>query len=238
MAGHRRPRLAIHDAREHAAAANPIWGGAVFVGSSAPTTSITATFTVPPLKGRPGSYASVWVGIGDVMQTGIYLIYDSTQPGNAACSPWTWFISGNGAGEIWAGNVFNAGTAYFPVSAGDSLTLTLSLDSSYWYATQVNHTRGWRYEQKQSVQAVNIASSVWNFPYRDCEVIIENENTGTEKPVYNLPDYGTVTFTDIAAVPAIDPSSILYLSSAQTKVDQSPGIYADGTLTMKWENYS
>src|ERR1035438_10703646 len=59
-----------------------IWGGYAFGSTSAPVTSITASFTIPTLSGEAGSSSSIWVGIGNVMQTGIYSTYNTGSPGN------------------------------------------------------------------------------------------------------------------------------------------------------------
>ena len=203
----------------------PGWGGYVFASTSAPVTSITASFTIPTLSGQTGSDCSIWVGIGNVMQTGIYSTYNTGSTGNNdTIAPWTWFISGNGASEFWD-------PAVYTLTAGDSMTLTLALSATFWTATQVNHTAGWNYANATPVLATGVATSTWEYPYNTGEVIIENENT-------NLPNYGTLTFSSIAMVPAINATYIDAITTVNTSTDQTPGAYSAGSFTMTWSNYS
>jgi hypothetical protein len=204
----------------------PGWGGILYTATSAPVTSVTATFTVPSLSGETGAVASIWVGIGDVMQTGIYCSYDEGQPGNYSnLWPWTWWISGNGAAELWDASAF-------PVAAGDSMTCSLSVGATTWTATLANATEGWSYANVRAIQAVNVAISDWPFPLNAAGVIIEKEGT------HPLPDYGTLTFTDIVTTPAIVAEDVTYITTVNTDTDQTPGTYSAGSFTMTWHNYS
>lgn len=202
------------------------WGGMVYQATSAPVTSVTATFTVPALAGDTGALCSIWVGIGNVMQTGIYSAYNTGSAGNNDPYPaWTWFIQGTGASQFWD-------SAVYPIAAGDSLTLTLAIAGNYWVATQANHTKGWSYANSTPVQAVGVVTSEWGYPFSTAEIIIEKEGTA------NLPDYGTLTFTGIATVPAIVTDDIGYITTVNTNTDQTPGTYSGGSFTMTWNAYS
>ncbi len=204
----------------------PGWGGLSYLATSAPVTSVTASFTVPSLTGDAGSDCSIWVGIGNVMQTCIYSAYNTGYPGNNdTICPWTWFIQGNGASELWD-------VAAYPVKAGDSMTLTLALTGNYWVATQVNATSGWTATSRTSVQAVGIATSAWGYPFNTAEIIIEKEGTA------DLPNYGSLTFSNIAATPAIVTADLNYINTVNTNTDQTAGTYANGSYTMTWNNYS
>lgn len=202
------------------------WGGMVYQATNAPVTSVTATFTVPSLSGNAGALCSIWVGIGNVFQTGIYSAYNTGSSGNNDPYPgWTWFIAGNGASNLWD-------IAAWPVAAGDSMTLTLALSGNYWVATQVNNTESWSYVSQVPVQAVGIVTSAWPYPMSTGEVIIEKEGAS------NLPNYGSLTFTNIVTVPAIVPAAISYVTTVNTSTDQTPGTYSGGNFTMTWNNYS
>lgn len=204
------------------------WGGVVFSQPSEPVTSITATFTIPTLSGETGAVCSIWVGIGNVMQTGIFCYYVSGASGNNEFldSPWTWFLSNQtapGTNCIWD-------TSTFTLAAGNELTLTFSYDETYWYSTQTNHTAGWSYTQQATIQSVNLGNDTWNFPYPNAEIIIEKESAA-------LPNYGTLVFSDVATTPAINTSYITYVDTVNTDTDQT-GVYSNGTFTMTWENYA
>jgi hypothetical protein len=204
------------------------WGGLVYQATSAPVTSVTATFTVPALSGDAGAYSSIWVGIGNVMQTGIYSIYDTGHSGNNnPLSSWTWFISGSGGAgsEFWDISVY-------PLAAGDVLTLTLAITGNYWVATQVNHTEGWSVTSSTPVQSVGVCTGQWNYPYNTAEIIIEKEGSN------DLPDYGTLTFSNIATVPAINTFDLNYITTVNVLTDQTPSAYSGGAFTMSWNNFS
>ena len=192
------------------------WGGYV-AGNPDGFTSVTAAFTVPSLTGQAGSLCSIWVGLGNVKQTGIYLAYNTGDSGNAAANPWTFFLP---ASELWS-------TTYYPVKAGDALTLTLSFDASYWYAEITDVTQGWAYTEKKSIQAAEIGGGS-PFPLTTAEVIVENENT-------NLPDFGSVTFTGITSSPAF--TSPMPIAIANAAIDAVPGPFSGGSYTMTWNAY-
>ena len=204
------------------------WGGYVFTEHDS-YTGITATFTLPELSG--GDYNSLWVGLGNVYQVGVYQTYDTSSPGNAWSRPWTWWLPG--AGENW-----NA--AAFPTAAGDSLTLTVALTGTDWLMTIANNSQGWTYTEAKSVLAVNLGSvhdngagpPFWPYPLTTAEVIIEKEAD-------ELADYGSVAFTEVTTTPAATqvPEPIL---TANTAIDQYPGAFdlADGSFTLYWNGYS
>ena len=206
------------------------WGGYVFdEHASVGYTGITATFTIPPLSG--GDYNSIWIGMGNVYQTGVYQTYSTSYSGNSASRPWSWWLPGSG--EQW-----NA--AAYPTAAGDTLTLTMQLTSTDWLMTIDNVTEGWSYTEVRSVLAVNIGSvnddgigpAFWPYPVKTAEVIIEKETT-------ELANYGSLAFTSITTTPAatLPPYPIF---TASTAIDQYPGAYnlASGSFSMYWNNYS
>ena len=194
------------------------WGGYVDYGS-APYTGISATFTVPALSGESGALCSIWVGLGNVKQVGIYCGYAAGAAGNAACNPWTWFLP---AGELWKS------TAY-PVSAGDALTLSLAVAGSYWNASIANATAGWSYTQVKSIQAANIGNS-FPFPLTSAEVIVEKAGSSA------LPDFGAITFTGITATPPVSMAP-QPLAIVNTQIDAVPGPFSNGSFTLTWKAY-
>jgi hypothetical protein len=204
------------------------WGGYVF-SEHGSYTGISATFTLPELSG--GDYNSVWVGLGNVYQVGVYQTYDTSFPGNAWSRPWTWWLPG--AGENWNQDAF-------PTATGDSLTLTIELTAADWLMTIANNSQGWTYTEDKSVLAVNLGSvsdngagtPFWPYPLTTAEVIIEKESS-------ELADYGSVAFTAITTTPAATqaPQPIL---TANAAIDQYPGAFdlADGSFTLFWNGYS
>jgi hypothetical protein len=184
-------------------------------------TSISATFTIPSLSGPSNSLLSVWVGINNVQQHGLYLAYDTTRPGNCHASPWTWYLP---AGEIWD-------EATYPYRAGDSVTLTLSYDENWWYIHQANNTRGWSMGEKKSMQAANIGglsgSGTWPFPAQQAEVIVEKEGS------LNLPEYGHIQFSNIS----MNLSSGFYYKvyTVNGSTDQFPSDFTGSSFAMTWK---
>ena len=203
------------------------WGGIVFNCATGPVTACAGTFTVPSLSGEDGSLCSIWIGIGNVMQTGIYSQYYTGSPGDNDPYPsWTTFIDGSGGGAIqfWSDSR--------SVTAGDSVTLEMTLEDDYWTCTQTNSTAGWSYSNVTSCRAVSIVNTQWSYPFNQAEWIIEKEGSSY------LPDYGTLTWTGMSSTPSIDSSSLSYVSTVNTSTDQTPGTYSDGEFTMTWHAYS
>jgi hypothetical protein len=213
------------------------WGGYIFNEHSS-YTSVTATFTLPStIPVVSGAICSVWVGIGDVYQTGVFLSGSSGPTGNVSTSPWSWwFGGGGGAGELWS-------TTAFPTGAGDSLTLTLSYKDQFWYATITNNTLDWSYTEAKSVLGNNIGTWTYNgttgvpttwgwiYPIGVAEVVIEQEAT-------LLPNYGTIAFTDIATVPPVSqyPVPQWTILSTAGGTNQYPGPFdsENGSYTIHW----
>ena len=198
------------------------WGGISFTHPTG-FTAITATFTVPALTGDTGALCSIWVGLGNVQQTGIFCAYNTGKPGSNAARAWSWYLP---AGEQWD-------ETHYPVNAGDSITFTLSFDTTYFYTTQTNHTQGWAYTEQKSIQAASQGGSTGGggflFPYTTAEVIIEKEGSN------DLPDYGTLTFTNVSTTPAF--TGTVPISTVNTAVDQSPGAFSGGSFTMTWQAF-
>jgi len=197
------------------------WGGIVFI-NPAGMTRIACTFTIPALTGSTGALCSVWVGIGNVQQTGLYTAYDVTKPGNCHASPWTWYLP---AAEIWD-------EVTYPYKAGDSVTLSLSYDQDYWHITQANNSQGWSFTEQKSVQAANIGgrsgSGEYLFPPDRAEIIIEKAGA------QDLPAYGTLTFTNIQLTPSGGQwQRVVTINGGVT--DQEPSLFTGTEFTMAWE---
>jgi len=216
------------------------WGGYIFE-EHASYTGVTATFTIPssvPLVTE--AICSIWVGLGNIYQTGIFLSSNSSYTGNVDTSPWSWWLGGGGgAGELWS-------TAAFPTGPGDSLTLTLTVDGTFWYATIANNTRDWTYTEVKSVLGNNAGCWAydgttgapvnwgWIYPVGDAVVVIEQEGGAPNQ----LPGYGSITFTGVTTTPAITqaPPPQFTVPSATGGITQYPGPFnlAARSFTMTW----
>ena len=207
----------------------PAWGGVVFTEhEAAGYTGISATFTIPGLGG--GQYNSVWVGLGNVYQVGIYQTYSTSYAGNSTSRPWSWWLPGSG--EQWK-------AAAYPTAAGDTLTLSIELTAADWLMTIGNATEGWSYTEVRSALAVNIGSisdygagpAVWPNP-GSAEIIIEKETT-------ELAAYGELAFTEITTVPPATRAPYPVFT-VNADIDQYPGAYsvAGASFVMYWNNYS
>ena len=199
----------------------PAWGGYVFNEHSS-YTGVSATFTVPssmPAVSQNTALCSVWVGLGNINQIGIYLGYNASYAGSVYTSPWSWWIAG--AGETWDYNSY-------PAHGGDSLTLGMNLDGSYWNMTMTNSTRSWSYTEKMAVLATNLNSwnisggtastPSWIYPLNQAVVIIEKEAS-------ELADYVSIPFTRVSTTPAAG-SAPYPVFTVNAYVDQYPGPYS------------
>jgi hypothetical protein len=209
----------------------PGWGGYVF-DEHPSYTGISATFTIPPCAG--GQSVSIWVGLGNVYQTGIYYSYDTSSPDNVDTWCWTEMLPGGGY-EWLAGS--------YPTAVGDTLVLSMELTATQWLMTIQNVTEGWTFTDVKSVSSVNIGSIFnngagppkWIFPLTSAEVIVEDENHA------ECPNYGTIAFTEITTTPAA--TQVPYpIVTVNAEIAQYPGPFTleDGTgsFDMVWNSYN
>jgi len=202
-------------------------------------TGISATFTIPSsMPVNTSSDCSVWIGVADIYQVGIFMSASSGYTGNVNTSCWSWwFGGGGGAGELWS-------TTAFPTGAGNSISLTLDCDGTFWYAIITNHTQGWSYTEVKSVLGTNVGCvsynattgvpSTWGWIYP-----VGNAIVGIEQELpYQLPDYDTIPFTSISTTPAIsnNPIPVFSVITSTDGFNQYPGPFnkSAGSFTMYW----
>ncbi|KZV75430.1 aspergillopepsin [Peniophora sp. CONT] len=162
------------------------WSGAVLIAGSGTFKTVTGTFTVPTPREPSGSTSShsssAWVGIdGDtcgsaILQTGVDFTVSGTRTSFDA-----WFEWFPAAAVDFSG---------FPVSAGDSITATVTATSTTaGTATLLNHRTG-----------TTVSHSFTRQPalcQENAEWIVEDfEEGGSLVPLSN---FGTVTFTGASA---------------------------------------
>jgi hypothetical protein len=168
------------------------WGGYAATGSG--FTSVSATWTEPSATcNSTNDLYAPWVGIdgygsSTVEQTGVATDCSSGSPVD---EPWY---------EMYPANPVYLSTSSHPVSAGDSITATVTYAGSNRYTLKlVDSTRSWSYTTTKSLSASRTSA----------EVIIES-------PTGSYPDFGTLNFTSATingsslssfSPTALDPSS-------------------------------
>ena len=168
------------------------WGGYAATGSG--FTSVSATWTEPSAtcNSTDDLYAP-WVGIdgygtSTVEQTGVATDCSSGSPVD---EPWY---------EMYPANPVYLNTSSYPVSAGNSITASVTYIGSNEYTLKLtNSSKGWTYSTTKSLSASR----------ESAEVIIES-------PTGAYPNFGTLTFTSATvngsslgsfSPVALDPSS-------------------------------
>jgi hypothetical protein len=204
----------------------PGWGGVLFQEHSS-YTSVSATWTVPDLSGESGSQCSIWVGLGNIQQAGVYCSYNSSSPGgDSVFGVWTTYMP---AVQYWD-------PVAYPAAAGDILTVTVAIVSPvFWNVTIKNTTESWSFTQVISTQACSIVIDGQGFLYPEPQavVIIEKEGSATN------PDYGSVAFTNVTTVPAISQEPAYLITVNNGNIDQGPGVFSISgeSFTMYWNGY-
>ncbi|KAE9406510.1 hypothetical protein BT96DRAFT_915220 [Gymnopus androsaceus JB14] len=161
------------------------WAGAILVADTATYTSVTGTFTVPNVKTDNDNVmecAAAWVGIdgdtcgGAILQTGIDFCVASDET-TQSFDAWYEFFPD-----------FAVDFTGFPLSVGDSITATATvLTPTSGTLTLINNS------QKVTV-SVNVTSTSASLCQENAEWIVEDYTSNPE-----LPNWGTVTFTDASA---------------------------------------
>ncbi|MEU9043056.1 MULTISPECIES: G1 family glutamic endopeptidase [unclassified Kitasatospora] len=168
------------------------WGGYAATGSG--FTSVSATWTEPHATcNSTNDLYAPWVGIdgygsSTVEQTGVATDCSSGSPVNQA-----WY-------EMYPANPVYLSLSSYPVSAGDSITASVTYAGSNRYTLKLtDSSRGWTYSTTKSLTAQRTSA----------EVIIES-------PTGSYPNFGTLSFTSAtvngkslgsSGPVALDPSS-------------------------------
>ncbi|MEU8923138.1 G1 family glutamic endopeptidase [Kitasatospora sp. NPDC048545] len=147
------------------------WGGYAAQGSG--FTSVSATWTEPRATcNSTNDLYAPWVGIdgygsSTVEQTGVATDCSSGSPVNQA-----WY-------EMYPANPVYLSTGSYPVSAGDSISASVTYTGNSKYTLKLtDSTRGWTYTTTKTLSAQRTSA----------EVIIES-------PTGSYPNFGTLSFT-------------------------------------------
>lgn len=210
----------------------PGWSAYVF-NEHPSYTGVSASFTVPSLTGG-GQSVSLWVGLGNVQQIGLYLTYDTSSPGNNSIFYWDTFLP-SGQWEIWS-------MVHYPIEAGDSMSMAMTMpDTGHFNMIVTDTTQGWTFTEVYSVLNINasLPPGGWIWPLASAEVIMEDEDGA-------VPDFGSVDFT-VTTTPAINLTSALPLISGggtsapapdDNAISQYPGpITLNGNGSASFTNY-
>jgi hypothetical protein len=147
------------------------WGGYAATGSG--FTSVTSTWTEPSATcNSTNDLYAPWVGLdgygsSTVEQTGVQTDCSSGHPVDSM-----WY-------EMYPANPVYPSTSTYPVSAGNSMTATVTYSGSTFTLTMKNNTRGWTYTVNKTLRSARRLSA---------EVIIES-------PTGAYPNFGTINFT-------------------------------------------
>src|SRR6266508_4376678 len=190
------------------------WSGYVATGGT--FTSVTGTWTVPQVSTTTAGADATWVGIGGVSAS------DLIQAGTQAT------VTGSGVVEYEAWTeTLPQSTRRVPlqVRAGDSVTVTLSEDSSaQWLIVMVNNTTHETY--RTTLRYTSSRSSA--------EWIEEAPSAG--RGLVPLDDFGTVRFTASSAVrdgqslslAALGARSVAMINGAQQTIAAPTALDASG----------
>jgi len=190
------------------------WSGYVATGGT--YTSVTGTWTVPQVSTTTAGADATWVGIGGVSAS------DLIQAGTQAT------VTGSGVVEYEAWTeTLPQSTRRVPlqVRAGDSVTVTLSEDSSaQWLIVMVNNTTHETY--RTTLRYTSSRSSA--------EWIEEAPSAG--RGLVPLDDFGTVRFTASSAVrdgqslslAALGARSVAMINGAQQTIAAPTALDASG----------
>ncbi len=176
------PAATAHAVRQHApkhrltAETSTNWSGYSVDGTNA--TAVTGNWTVQRAScgRRENSWSSPWVGIdGDTSST-VEQTGTDTDCNGGAPSYYAWWEMYPAPTQVIS----------YPISAGDSMTGSVTYASSAFTMTLTDHTAGWSFHTVQSSSKAPRSSVEW---------IVEGPSNGT------LTNFGTLNFsTDSATI--------------------------------------
>lgn len=188
------------------------WGGYAATGSG--FTSVSATWTEPSAScNSTDDLYAPWVGIdgygsSSVEQTGV-----ATDCSSGSARDQAWY-------EMYPANPVYLSTSSYPVSAGNSISASVTYAGSNRYTLKLtNNSRGWTYTTTKSLSASRTSA----------EVIIES-------PTGAYPDFGTLTFTSAKIngsslgsydPTALDPSNGYYYEAHTSALTSSGTSFTD-----------
>ena len=126
---------------------NQTWAG--YVDQGAVFTSVSGTWVVPAVTcGSSSSYNSQWVGIDGAGSQSVEQIgTEAVCSGGAVSYDAWWEMYGDTTAAAGGGFAVQLGTALYPVSAGDTVSGSVSLVSGTWTLTLNDQTQGWAFTQ-------------------------------------------------------------------------------------------
>jgi hypothetical protein len=224
------------------------WAGyAVTESAGASFRSVTATWKQPKVTcgaDDAGARSSVWVGLGGNSPDarGFEQIGSSSDCSATTDRPhyYVWH-------EVWP--VPEVVVGQFEIEAGDTITATVVVNraGTEMVFTITNRTRGLRFTMRQFVSTPDLSSAEWIVEAPGCGV-------GCETP--RLANFGSVSFTNIAAVGNGHKGTILDRSWQATALRLRPSLHhaystgstagaapkalaADGTsFTVAWQPHA
>lgn len=190
------PAATAHAVRQHApkhrltAETSTNWSGYTVDGTNA--TAVTGSWTVQPATCAPRetSWSSPWVGIdGDTSST-VEQTGTDTDCNHGTPNYYAWW------------EMYPAQTQVIdePITAGDSMTGSVTYAASGFTMTLTDNTAGWTYQTTQTSSKALRTSVEW---------IVEGPSNGT------LTDFGTLSFsTDSATINGVSQSLDKFGTSA------------------------
>ena len=184
------------------------WSGYAYNGSAGLVTQVSGSWTVPTVTCTSKSaYAAVWVGIDGyssdtVEQTGVL---GRCSGGSASYSAWYEFYP---AASVTITSI--------KVSAGDSISASVTYASGKYTATITDTTAGKSFSITRSDSSAVRSSAEW---------IVERPEicSAVSCKLSSLADYGTVTFSSISAT----TTSNSYSTDRITMVDSSGKVLSE-----------
>jgi hypothetical protein len=184
------------------------WGGYAATGSG--FTSVSSSWKQPAATcNSTNDLYAPWVGLdgygsSTVEQTGVATDCSSGSPVN---EPWY---------EMYPASPVYLSLSSYPVSAGDTITASVTYSGSTFALKLADTSKGWTYSTNKTLRRAQRVSA---------EVIIES-------PTGAYPNFGTISFTGST----VNGSSLSTYSPVA--MDPSNGVYEAHTSTLSGGNFS
>lgn len=212
------------------------WGGYA-VQSASKFTDVAGSWVEPTVtcSSQKAQYAAFWVGIDGYSSSSVEQIgTDSDCTGRSRPSYYAWY-------EMYPADSVELSTSQYPVSAGDSLSASVSVAGSNFTLTLRDVTKGWTFQTTQSGSGLAQSSAEW--------IAESPEICSYRCSLAQLADFGTMSFTNTTAATggASEPISAFtadggpqeitcVTSSGTVRAQPSPLGAGGNSFSMTWEH--
>jgi hypothetical protein len=193
------------------------WSGYAVTGSSGSVTQASGSWNVSSVNcsGAGTTYSAEWVGIDGYPTTNPTVEQDGTDSdcSGGTASYYAWYEM-YGDSSLNGGDSIELSKSTYPVSAGDSMTATISVSGDMWTLSLTDGSKGWNFETSPAITFSEATET-------SAEWVVERPSVGSGLTV--LSNFGTSGFSGATATIGGQSGSIAHFSGVPLEMESTNG---------------